>query len=61
MRVILAAAAIICLLGIILKALEGHWGPAAGFALGFWMACGWFLAIVTANRSIDEAIREDDE
>lgn len=45
MRAVLGACALACALGAVLSALAGNWGPAAGWAFGFWMTCGWFIAV----------------
>lgn len=48
MRAVLGACALACALGAVLEALNGSWGPAAGWAFGFWMSCGWFVAVSVA-------------
>jgi hypothetical protein len=56
MRAVLAGVALACIAGAVLAVLRGDWGQAAGWAFGFWVACGWYIAV-----SVSMAAKRGDE
>jgi hypothetical protein len=63
MRAVLGACAVACALGAVLSALDGNWGHAAAWAFGFWMACGWYIAVSVsmAAKAGDEGFQRGEE
>jgi 4-hydroxybenzoate polyprenyltransferase len=61
MRIFLALAAWGCLSAAFLEVSFGHWGSAAAWAFGFWMACGWFVAACAAYAVVDEILDEEEK
>ena len=62
MRVILGAVALACIAGAALALIQGNFRAAVLFAFGFWVSCGWFVAmsVAAAAKAGDEGMGRDE-
>lgn len=59
MRVVLAAVALGCISGAVVAVLRGNETAGVLFAFGFFVACWWFVAYISARRRLDNIESEE--
>lgn len=61
MRIVLAAVALGCISGAVVAVHRGNETAGVWFAFGFFVACWWFVAYISARRRLDNMENRRDD